>query len=279
MSNATAAAPVRAHQATSKAKAAPVTPAPATNAPPKRVVSDTSRAASSAASFASVLMSQIVGIDDLQSIGPAGDLFIQAESFISALAYGDEADQPINVGNEEVTRATVMLEAALEAMEASVDTSPHGTALLIATLAHEALDVLRRISAALEVSPATLAPLKELDTYAGVRPRREQPRPQSHRAEPPAEDPQPLDLHNEFTFNAAAGFQHTLQLPPRIAQELRGRLGGIQAVTSVLMTESDAVTLGAWMRGGLLDALYWLSTDALSGLDNLNTRAQKAGAA
>lgn len=182
MSNATAAAPVRAHKATSNAKAASITPARAADAPPKRVVSEASRAASNAAGFASVLMSQIVELDDLSFFGRAGDLFIQAESFISALAYGDEADQPINVGNGEVMRAIAMLEAALEAMEASVDTSPPGTALLIATLAHEALDVLRRISAALEVSPATLVPLKELDTYAGVRPRREQPRSAIHRA-------------------------------------------------------------------------------------------------
>lgn len=182
MSNATAAAPVRAHKATSNAKAASITPARSADAPPKRVVSEASRAASNAAGFASVLMSQIVELDDLSFFGRAGDLFIQAGSFIAALAYGDEADQPINVGNDEVRRAIAMLESALETMEASADTSPLGTALLIATLAHEALDVLRRISAALEVSPATLVPLKELDTYAGVRPRREQPRSAIHHA-------------------------------------------------------------------------------------------------
>ena len=161
MTNCTVAAPVRATKTPARFKAAPL-PAP-TGAPTKRTVSEASRAASEALAYVSFLMCEIMENADLvrEFKGPA-ELFRVADEKAATLAYGDDDDQPVEVGKSEIEALAAALDAALDSLDAAAQDSPLGAPMVIAALAHHAQDLLVRIADALEASPATLAPLAAL---------------------------------------------------------------------------------------------------------------------
>lgn len=93
-------------------------------------------------------------------------------------------------------------------------------------------------------------------------------------------DEQPFDMHREYQLNADCGYARDLRLPESEAQSLASRLRGANAVTAILMTEgAENVSLGGYLRGGLLDALHCLIGDAMAALEHANDEASKGGAA
>lgn len=89
-------------------------------------------------------------------------------------------------------------------------------------------------------------------------------------------DDQPTDLHHEYKLNAECGYTRDLRLPECEAQNLASHLRGANAVTAILMTEgAENVSLGGYLRGGLLDALHCLIGDAISTLEHANDKASK----
>lgn len=93
-------------------------------------------------------------------------------------------------------------------------------------------------------------------------------------------DESPVDLHKEYNLNAHCGYARDLRLPESEAQSLASRLRGANAVTAILMTEgAENVSLGGYLRGGLLDALHCLIGDAMAALEHANDEASKGGTA
>ena len=93
-------------------------------------------------------------------------------------------------------------------------------------------------------------------------------------------DESPVDLHHEYSLNAHCGYTRDLKLPACEAQSVAARLRGANAVTAILMTEgTENVSLGGYLRGGLLDALHCLIGDAMVALEHANDEASKGGAA
>ena len=256
-------------KAPARAKAAP--------APVELEIDEASLAASRAMQFVSVLMSAIVEDEDNRSLGDATALFVQVETNVSCLAYGDTNDEPVPVKKEDVDRVTTMLEAALNTMEATVDSLPPGTALVAATLGRQALELLGRISDALEASPATLGPLKALDTYAGVRPFSDRPVPPIRRVEEELdENDGGFDLHAEYLHAEVRGFAHDLTLRAHQVQKINTRLQGITVISAILMTQGEGgMEFSEWMSGGLVDAMHCLATDSMSDFEQINNCAKK----
>lgn len=250
MTDFTAEAPVRANKAPPKGRRVPCTAAsPSPTAIQKVTVVD--QAAAQAVGMASVLMTQIVGLDDLSYIGPASDLFRQADSFITMLAYGDKDDQPVSVGSHEVRRASAMLEVAIETAEAASGMAPRGTLLVVVTLALQALDVLSRISQALELSAITLDYLRALDTYDGVRPYHDRSQPPSQQA--------PQRSGRTATANADIAFERNM--PGRVVFADRAELERFVAksaasISCLNVVLQAAVTLEStskdWLAGDFL---------------------------
>lgn len=93
-------------------------------------------------------------------------------------------------------------------------------------------------------------------------------------------DESPVDLHKEYNLNAHCGYARDLRLPESEAQSLASRLRGANAVTAILMTEgAENVSLGGYLRGGLLDALHCLIGDAMAALEHANDEASKGDTA
>lgn len=93
-------------------------------------------------------------------------------------------------------------------------------------------------------------------------------------------DEQPFDMHREYQLNADCGYTRDLSLPACEAQSVAARLRGANAVTAILIAEgAENVSLGGYLRGGLLDALHCLIGDAMAALEHANDEASKGGAA
>ena len=87
---------------------------------------------------------------------------------------------------------------------------------------------------------------------------------------------QPLDLHDLYRTNAACGYDQEIVLKQFQVQEIAARLRGIASITAVLIAEGSDVSLGGWMRHGLLEAVQALNTDMQTRLEKINDQAQKA---
>lgn len=214
MTNCTAAAPARATRAPARSKAAP---APAiTSTPSERAVSAASRAASEALSYVSILLCEIVENDDfIRHFGASADLFRAADKHAANLAYGDEDDQPVEVGSAEIKALAAVIDMALESLDTAAQDSPLAAPMVVATLAQHAQELLVRIADALEASPATLAPLDALRTYAGRRPHRKQPQPPVRRmddAPAPGYTPAQLRMVLEFVAGTTATMNRLLMM-------------------------------------------------------------------
>lgn len=93
-------------------------------------------------------------------------------------------------------------------------------------------------------------------------------------------DESPMDMHQQYHLNTHCGYTRDLRLPESEAQSLASRLRGANAVTAILMTEgTENVSLGGYLRGGLLDALDCLIGDAMTALEHANDEASKEEAA
>lgn len=87
-------------------------------------------------------------------------------------------------------------------------------------------------------------------------------------------DEQPFDMHREYQLNADCGYTRDLKLPACEAQSVAARLRGANAVTAILIAEgAENVSLGGYLRGGLLDALNCLIGDAITTLEQANNEA------
>lgn len=195
MTHFTADAPVRANKAKPKAKAipSPILRSAAEPAHAAQPVDETSLAAAKALGFVSVLMSGIRDIPDFdESLGAATALFELFDARVADMAYGDDKIGPVPISKADIDSLSVLIQTALEQMEASSDSLPGGTVLLVATLGRQAEDLLERIADALEASPATLGPLKALSTYSGVR-----PQPQRAQQSPRRVEATPEGAHNQ----------------------------------------------------------------------------------
>lgn len=271
------------HARTGATKAPAQTKAAQAPTPAKPPIDDVSTAASKALSFVSVLACEIIEHCDFRHLGTSIALFEEADALACRLAYGDKNDNPVTVRADDVGRLSSMFKQAIETLESEVANLPSGSALIATTLASQAMNILRRISDAMEAAPATLGPLKELATYAGARPFNDKPQPPIRRAAPdPAEVPgNRFDLHQEYRYATERGFTSDLVVAQHQIQRLHARMQGIATISAVLMTEYDGGTaLGEWLTGGLVDAMHCLASDSAEDLDDINERAKaKAGAA
>lgn len=91
------------------------------------------------------------------------------------------------------------------------------------------------------------------------------------------QESKPLDLHELAQFREEGGYEHAIMLSPCSVQTMARRLHAITAVARVLAVETDveAITLGNWMRGGLIDAISALARDASADLEQMNEHARK----
>ena len=168
---------VRATKAPPNGKATPRPLSPATTSATTRpAVSEASRAASEALTYVSFLMCEIVENDDLtKEFEVSANLFRVADEQAAVLAYGDDDDQPVEVRRPEIESLAAAINAAVESLDAAAQDSKLGAPMVVVTLAQHAQELLMRIADGLEVSATTLEPLKELTTYAGMRPYRDRP--------------------------------------------------------------------------------------------------------
>lgn len=99
----------------------------------------------------------------------------------------------------------------------------------------------------------------------------------------PGDEQSPLDLHDLYHQQEAAGYSRDLTLPSHVVQSLAQSLRGINAVTAVLIAgDNETLRLGDWLRGGLIEAANALSWSMSNDLERANehaARAQKGGAA
>lgn len=187
MTECTVAAPVRATKPPARRKATPTIVA---DAPSKRVVSEASRAASEALAYVSYLMSEVLESADFlgDEFKVSIDLFSEAENQALILAYGDDDDQPVEVGKPKIESLAAAIDAALESFDVAAQDSQLGAPIVVIALAKHAQELLVRIGDAMEVSPVSLDPLRALATYRGAKPFRRQPNPpiqrSSHEQEP-----------------------------------------------------------------------------------------------
>ncbi len=94
---------------------------------------------------------------------------------------------------------------------------------------------------------------------------------------PSVEEPTPLDLHSLYHQQESCGYTRSLLLAPHTTQSIATRLRGICAISGLLTaaTDEEMLTLGDWLRCGLLDALRSLAFDAQADLERANERAQE----
>jgi len=100
-------------------------------------------------------------------------------------------------------------------------------------------------------------------------------------AEPCQElDEQALDVHATYMQQANCGYDRGLELSAFEVKSIAARLRGISAISALYVAagDRDALNLGAWIEGGLNDALHALAEDAHSILEQRNSRMQKGGA-
>lgn len=94
---------------------------------------------------------------------------------------------------------------------------------------------------------------------------------------PCAHDGAPLNLHALYRQQSACGYTRSLTLHAAQAQQLTASLRGINAITAVLMAESDDETLhlGNWLRAGLVEAVHSIAWSATNDLERINEHAHK----
>ena len=95
-------------------------------------------------------------------------------------------------------------------------------------------------------------------------------------ASPAAEQDGTLNIHEEHLRVTACGFDRDLTLKADTVQSVAQHLRGIIAVSAVLSIENQDITLGEWLRCGLVEAVQGLAFNAYSQLDRVNTHARKA---
>ena len=84
-----------------------------------------------------------------------------------------------------------------------------------------------------------------------------------------------LNLHDAYHYAIKCGYTRDLRLHQYQAQQMASQLRGISSITAVLMTDSLDVTLGDWMRMGLVEAVHALANDSASILEHANQMAEK----
>lgn len=94
---------------------------------------------------------------------------------------------------------------------------------------------------------------------------------------PCAQEHAPLNLYALYHQQAACGYTRSLTLHATQAQHLTSSLRGINAITAVLMAESDDETLhlGNWLRAGLVEAVHSIAWSATNDLERINEHACK----
>lgn len=90
------------------------------------------------------------------------------------------------------------------------------------------------------------------------------------------EEPTPLDLHDLYRRMASAGFSRPLTLTSGGVQSISARMRGIQAIAAVFTAAADteALTLGDWLRGGLIEAISSLASDTQDELERADKLAK-----
>lgn len=278
MTDCTVAAPVRATKAPPNGKATPRPLSPATTSATTRpAVSEASRAASEALTYVSFLMCEIVENDDLtKEFEVSADLFRVADEQAAVLAYGDD-EQLVEVGRQEIEALAAMIEVAIQSIDDAAKDSKIGAPMVVVTLAQHAQELLMRIADALEVSAATLGPLKKLSTYAGRRPHREQPRPPIRRVADAPEYQGPCKLTREQLVNVLEVAASNLATVDQLLVQAQGTEESWSH--SILVDAARALVSHC---GGMVDTAA--GEAILGGHDRWNfgpnfARAGKAGAA
>lgn len=90
-------------------------------------------------------------------------------------------------------------------------------------------------------------------------------------------EPVPLSLHHLYHQQAAAGYSYDLTLHSHQVQKITANLRGINAIAAVLIAGDDGeqLELGAYLRGGLIEAISALSWDLTNRIERDNERAAK----
>lgn len=91
------------------------------------------------------------------------------------------------------------------------------------------------------------------------------------------DDPLPIDLHSVYLRTKAAGYTYDLTLSACAVQGITGRMRGVEAIAALLLATSneDNFKTSEYMRAGLVEALYHLTSDAHSVLERGNEHAEK----
>ncbi|WP_312529524.1 hypothetical protein [Comamonas sp.] len=91
-------------------------------------------------------------------------------------------------------------------------------------------------------------------------------------------DEQPLDIHDAYRQHKSCGFTRDLPLTEWEAQAINARLYGLSAISALLIGSDDdeSFKLGAWIKGGLHNALCALAEDAQDVLHRANVKAANA---
>ena len=89
-----------------------------------------------------------------------------------------------------------------------------------------------------------------------------------------------LNLHDVYRKQKQCDYTRDLVLHSHSAAPLAGRLRGSQAVSSVVLAgEGLDVSLGEWLRSGLIEAIQHLAEDSYSDLETLKDHADHASKA
>ena len=85
----------------------------------------------------------------------------------------------------------------------------------------------------------------------------------------------PLDLHALYRQQASRDYTRSLLLMPSTVESIASRLRGISTIAAVLTaaTDDESLAISGWMRGGLVDAVRHLASDAHADLERANERA------
>ena len=91
-------------------------------------------------------------------------------------------------------------------------------------------------------------------------------------------DEQPLDIHDAYRQHKSCGFTRDLPLTEWEAQAINTRLYGLSAISALLIGADDEESFkhGAWIKGGLHNALCALAEDAQDVLHRANVKAANA---
>lgn len=123
--------------------------------------------------------------------------------------------------------------------------------------------------------------LRQWSLRAFAKTRKEKEMQHEHPKHTYAADGKTFNLHDLYLRNSACGYPEKTLLPLGSAAKVAARLRGINAVSAVLIAGSDEgdIELGAWMRGGLAEAIHALAEDAFNELERCKEWTEKGGAA